>query len=115
MAKSKKTVEPYKDVKELNWETESAERKAESGKDPGQETGPGFEERGSRGEDRDWEIGGPAADLRILERRIIDVLQYNLNRVDPEIAKDNPVWKWALCDDHCTFVFRDGRKAVINF
>ena len=102
MAKSKKTVEPYKD--------------AEQGTGNGEQgIGPGFEERGSRGEDRDWKIGGPAADLRILERRIIDVLQYNLDQVDPEIVKDNPVWKWALCDDHCTFVFRDGRKAVINF
>ena len=95
MAKSKKTVEAYKD--------------AEQG------TGNGYEERGSRGEDRDWEIGGPAADLRILKRTICSVLIDCLDQVDPEIAKDNPVWKWALCDDHCTFVFRDGRKAVINF
>lgn len=115
MAKGKKSVDPVTDVKELNWETESAERKAESGKDPGQGTGPGFEERGSRGEDRDWEIGGPAADLRILPRTICGVLIDCLDRVDPEIAGNNPVWKWALCDDHCTFIFRDGRKVVINF
>ena len=95
MAKSKKTAEPYKD--------------AEQG------AGNGYEERGSRGEDRDWEIGGPAADLRILKRTICGVLVECLDQVDPEIAKNNPVWKWALCDDHCTFVFRDGRKAVINF
>ena len=43
------------------------------------------------------------------------MLEKYLQQVDPEIRKDNPVWHWALCDDHCTFVFRDGRKAVINF
>ena len=43
------------------------------------------------------------------------MLEKYLQQVDPEIRTDNPVWHWALCDDHCTFVFKDGRKAVITF
>ena len=108
MAKSKKTVEPYKD--------------AEQGTGNGEQgTGPGFEERGSRGEDREEGTVDPrAAAVKAVSKVNIGfpigtALRDCLDQVDPEIAKDNPVWKWALCDDHCTFVFRDGRKAVINF
>lgn len=45
---------------------------------------------------------------------IVDALKAFLDQVDPELRTDNPVWHWALCDDHCTFVFRDGRKTVIS-
>lgn len=45
---------------------------------------------------------------------IADALKAFLDQVDPELRTDNPVWHWALCDDHCTFVFRDGRKTVIS-
>ena len=91
MAKSKKTVEPYKDVKELNWE----------------ETGVSSQGQGAS------EL--PAAGCQFPAERICDALRDRLDRVDPEITKDNPVWKWALCDDHCSFVFRDGRKVTVNF
>jgi len=35
-------------------------------------------------------------------------------KVDPEITADNPVEHWAVADDHCTFVFRDGRKVRVS-
>lgn len=57
----------------------------------------------------------PAAGRQIPAKGILDALREYMDQVDPEIKKDNPVWKWALCDDHCTFIFRDGRKVVINF
>ncbi len=89
MAKCKKTVEPYKDVKELNWE----------------ETGVSSQGQGAS------EL--PAAGFQYTGIR--EALWDCLDRVDPEITKDNPVWKWALCDDHCSFVFRDGRKVTVSF
>lgn len=46
---------------------------------------------------------------------VLEQLAGHLEKVDPEIRKDNPVWHWALCDDHCTFIFRDGRKVTISF
>ena len=45
---------------------------------------------------------------------VLDQLAQHLFQVAPEIRNNNPVWHWALCDDHCTFVFRDGRKVTIN-
>ena len=35
-------------------------------------------------------------------------------KVDPEITAGNPVEHWAVADDHCTFVFRDGRKVRVS-
>ena len=42
-------------------------------------------------------------------------LDLAFQQLDQELKEGNPVWHWALCDDHCTFVFRDGRKVVIGF
>ena len=42
-----------------------------------------------------------------------DALYGALDLVDPGISENNPVWHWAYCDDHCTFVFRDGRKVTL--
>ncbi len=82
----KSKAEAYKDVKELNWE----------------ETGPAPAE--------DQGIEGVPASWGVLER-----LALHLDQVDPELRQNNPVWHWALCDDHTTFIFRDGRKVTINF
>ncbi len=46
---------------------------------------------------------------------VLEKLAEHLEKVDPEVRTDNPVRHWALCDDHCTFVFRDGRKVVVTF
>ena len=43
-----------------------------------------------------------------------DALYGALDLVEPGISENNPVWHWAYCDDHCTFVFRDGRKVVLT-
>lgn len=43
-----------------------------------------------------------------------DGLYAALDLVEPGIAENNPVWHWAYCDDHCTFVFRDGRKVTLS-
>ena len=95
MAKSKKTAEAVE---------ESVERKAESGKEPIQGTG-----NGKQGTEL------PVAGCRFPVEGIREALLDCLDQVDPEITENNPVWHWALCDDHCTFVFRDGRKVVISF
>ena len=42
-----------------------------------------------------------------------DALYGALDLVEPGISENNPVWHWAYCDDHCTFVFRDGRKVTV--
>ena len=42
-----------------------------------------------------------------------DALYGALDLVEPGISENNPVWHWAYCDDHCTFVFRDGRKVSL--
>ena len=80
--KKKKKIEPYENVKELNWEETEIQ-------DTGLEDVPAS-----------WTV--------------LDQLAQHLFQVEPEIRNNNPVWHWALCDDHCTFVFRDGRKVVIN-
>lgn len=87
----KKKLEPYTDVKELTWE----------------ETETGEQDSGFRIQDSG--IEGVPASWGVLER-----LALHLQQVDPEL-RTSPVWHWALCDDHCTFVFKDGRKAVITF
>lgn len=35
-------------------------------------------------------------------------------KVDPQISAGNPIWHWALSDDHCTFIFKDGRKVRVE-
>ena len=89
----KKTVEAYKDVKELNWEGEKSEFRIQNSEIGDQDTG----------------IEGVPGSWGVLEQ-----LALHLEKVDPEVRKDNPVWHWALCDDHCTFIFKDGRKATIK-
>ena len=62
-----------------------------------------------------WELTGSAViddmpdDLR-LKRSLYDCWC----QVDPEIREDNPVWRFAYCEDHVSFVFRDGRKVTIS-
>ena len=87
--KEKKTVEPYKDVKELNWE--ETEKPNE---DPGIEFDPGLK-------------------VDLAKEVLGDVLIRALMKVDPDIRRDNSVWDWAITDSHCTFVFRDGRKVTV--
>ncbi len=96
MAKKSKTVEAYTDVKELNWE--ETEEKSEI-----------------RNQNSEMLFADGVMRFSLIQKEIGDMLLEQLQKVDPEIRKGNPVWHWALCDDHCTFIFRDGRKVTVSF
>lgn len=100
MAKKAKTVEAYSDVKELNWENGADEgTKVPLSEDPEPVKG--------------TKISLPGLDAITEEQRLKQSLYDYWQQVDPEIRKENPVWHWCLADDHCTFVFKDGRKVVL--
>ena len=91
MAKKNKP-EPYKDVNELNWEeTEKPAAEEMMLFDPG------------------------VLRFSIAQQLVGEALLMQLQKVEPEIRKDNPVMKWALCDDHTTFIFRNGQKVTVSF
>ena len=46
---------------------------------------------------------------------ILNTLQEAWEKVEEELRKNNPVRHWAVADDHCTFVFRDGRKIRVEY
>lgn len=84
MAKSKKSLQSYEKAEDLNWEAEEGTKVPSAG----------FENI----PDDCW-----------LKQSLYEYWQ----QVDPEIRKNNPVWRWCLTDDHCSFVFRDGRKVTL--
>ncbi len=100
MGKKKTAAEPYKDVKELNWEETEEENL----------TGSSTDMDIVNNTTKDTGIEDVPASWGVLEQ-----LAGHLEKVEPEIRKGNPVWHWALCDDHCTFIFRDGRKVTVSF
>ena len=92
MSKKAKVAEPVVDVKELNWETEDAAPAAGS----------------------EAVCVGAVIDDMPDGLKLKSVLYDCWCQVDPEIRADNPVWKFAYCDDHVSFVFRNGQKVVIS-
>lgn len=100
MAKKAKTVEAYSDVKELNWECE-------------EDKGTKVPSAGSEEPDKGTKVPLSGLD-EIPEEQLLKQSLYDYwQQVDPEIREENPVWHWCLADDHCTFVFKDGRKVVM--
>ena len=106
----KKSAEAYQDVKELNWEETEPENL--TGGSVEQDSG-----SGNQDSDKDPGISFMSGVLMgsVGAKAVGDMLLENVMKVEPEIRENNPVWHWALCDDHCTFVFRDGRKVTIPF
>ena len=44
----------------------------------------------------------------------VALLNIAKQKVDPEITAGNPIWHWSVSDDHCVFVFKDGRKVRVE-
>ena len=111
MAKMKqKDLESLKreDVKENNWEMpDNAEipEKAAVKDDFG---GVRFDAMKAIAKIEDYAGGESLLGLSVA---LIEIVK---QKVDPEISANNPVWHWALADDHCTFVFRNGQKVRIE-